>query len=279
MKLTVNLAGLENLRRKMGAKERLWMPDDTIREIRINQQKVLEGVPTNLESVTVSNGGLLSYEGLQVVVYIKDHTNNFGHRESVLKNPENGNRIHVYDCNVLEQMRQNKRYERYVQTAKTKDFEIDIKSSSGVSTESANLKVCQICLKTLRYNNYNGGKTDIWRNFDLEEFFGEYSTFFAVTPRYHDFASPSYDYTKNWSNRSREVRTRYSWTCAECKVVLSRPEHRKYLHTHHQNGIKSDNSNKNLIPLCAICHAKEPSHQHMIVSDEVRRIIEALRLK
>lgn len=279
MKLKVDLSGLENLRRKMGAKERTWMPDTTLLNIREVQKKLEKGIISSLNELSSTNGGLLSYEGNQIAIYIKDHTYNPKYKKNILEAAEERNRIHVFDCGTLEQMRNKNRFDRYVQTIKTSDFEIDIKYANKIETREVDLMVCQNCIKALNYRGYTGGKTEAWYSFSLEEFFAEYSTFFAVTPRYHDYASPSYDYTKNWSNKSREVRARYSWTCAECKVVLSRPEHQKYLHTHHQNGIKSDNSNKNLIPLCEICHAKEPSHQHMIVSDEARRIIETLRLK
>jgi hypothetical protein len=279
MKLTVYLGGLENLRRKMGAKERLWVSDEVLLKIRNVQQNLIDGVENSLDKITISNGGLLSYDGQQIAIYIKDHTYEFNGTKSTVNPAEDRRRLHVFDCGTLEQARNNNRYDRFVQTSRTNNFEIVIKQGNKTATREVELLLCQNCLKALNYKGYRGGKTEAWYSFNLEEFFAEYSTFFAVTPRYHDFASPSYDYTKNWSNKSREVRTRYSWTCAECKVVLDRPEHQKYLHTHHQNGIKSDNSNTNLIPLCEICHAKEPSHQHMPVSDEARRIIEALRLK
>ena len=279
MKLTVDLGGLENLRKKMGAKQRLWVSDEVIGEHREAQTELQEGISTDLADINITNGGLLSYKGEQIVVYIKDHTNNYGYRDSVLADPENGRRIHIYDCSKLEEMRQSKRYDRYVQTSKVNQFPIEIKSTVGIKEYKADLKVCQICLKALKFNGYTGGKNELWRSFDLEDFLGQFSTFFAISPRYHDYASPSYEYTKNWSVISRKMREEYSWKCSKCPAVFSSPEHQKFLHVHHDNGVKSDNSKKNLIPLCVLCHSKEPSHQHMRVSEQTRRVIEELRLK
>jgi hypothetical protein len=279
MKLTVDLGGLENLRRKMGAKERLWVSDEILLNIRNIQEKLKEGIITDLEDISSSNGGLLSHEGQQIAVYIKDHTNKYSHKGDVLQNADYRNKLHVFDCRTLEQMRKQGKIDKYVKTTNLHKFEIDIKVGGKIEVRKVDLQVCQNCLKALKYKGYDGGRTKVWSSFNLEEFFAEFSTFFAITPKFNDFASPSYQYTKNWSQISLKTRERYSWTCAKCSVLLDKLEHRKYLHAHHEDSIKSNNSKKNLTALCLLCHAKEPNHQHMIVPEEAKRIIQELRLK
>ena len=50
--------------------------------------------------------------------------------------------------------------------------------------------------------------------------------------------------------------------CDNCQIKLD-GAHRKYLHVHHKNGLKNDNSKSNLEVLCIRCHANQPYHAHL----------------
>ncbi|PMG78006.1 hypothetical protein BCU83_14840 [Vibrio breoganii] len=52
---------------------------------------------------------------------------------------------------------------------------------------------------------------------------------------------------------------------------------RQLLHTHHKDGVKTNNSEPNLIALCADCHSKEAFHEHLFVSHKERQTIISLR--
>lgn len=275
MKIEVDLSGLEAVRRKMGASEKRWIPEKQLAEVMETRQALLTGIVSELGDISVETSGLLAYKGQQIAIYIKDHTRLHSKESAVLTDAGIRRKLHVFDCEVLERMRREKRFDRYVMTIETEEFKIDL---LDISDHPVPLNVCKVCLKALAYKGYTGGETDQWKDFSLKEFFGEYSTFFAVPTLYKDYASPSYRYTKDWSKVSARQRERVSWICqkSSCRANLSLAQHRHLLHTHHKNGVKGDNSSKNLEVLCKICHSKEPSHQHMkhsITAEEKATII------
>ncbi|WPU32705.1 HNH endonuclease [Pseudoalteromonas piscicida] len=65
------------------------------------------------------------------------------------------------------------------------------------------------------------------------------------------------------------------YTCEQCGVELS--QYKRLLHTHHINGVKTDNSISNLRALCLDCHKKQPKHEHMHVTHNDQLIINQLR--
>ena len=141
------------------------------------------------------------------------------------------------------------------------------------------LKVCKLCLQKIKYQKYDGKKKKekdkIWSLFNLDEFFEEFESHFNYLPKYTATNAPISGYTDSWKEISSNYRESRNWKCADCKVDLS--SKRGLLHTHHKNGIESDNSIKNLKALCKICHSKQPQHQHLRVSFKENNIIVQLR--
>lgn len=63
-------------------------------------------------------------------------------------------------------------------------------------------------------------------------------------------------YTKEWEQISAAFREKHHYTCQNCGVRIDAPFDRMYIHTHHINGIKTDNRDVNLQCLCIDCHSK-----------------------
>ncbi|GAL03974.1 hypothetical protein JCM19237_2125 [Photobacterium aphoticum] len=171
-------------------------------------------------------------------------------------------------------MRASGRFERYVVTNDTSG-EFTVANSYGEETR-ARLKVCQNCLRQLNYKGCNTGVSiyPIVQNFDLNEFFSTYSSFFPHMPqRQAEHAQTGY--TDDWQRVSSHYKVSQAFTCESCHVDLRK--HRLYLHTHHINGVKSDNRPTNLQALCIDCHSKQPFHSHMILSHAERQLINQLR--
>ena len=98
--------------------------------------------------------------------------------------------------------------------------------------------------------------------FTLEEFFTQYPrSLHTENPKYNSDNAPLNNYSDDFGEVSIKAKSAANWVCQKCSIDLS--SEKKFLHTHHMDGAKFDNSRDNLKVLCYGCHADEPGHQHM----------------
>lgn len=278
---------LDQVRRKIGAPKIDWAPrSDALSprdEIRI---RLSEGIELNLDEVETT-AGLFEHKGEQVVIYIKDHTGAMARRNlstiQLLAQPEQCRRVHLVECSTIEEMRAKGRFERYVVTNRRDNkYEISvIDEHNEVNAVDAILRPCIHCLKALNYQDYNSVRRAeqkvIREGFDVDGFFENFTTFFAQRPLRWAHEDRASQYIAGWERLSERTRAARNWTCQDCGVVLSDPGHKKYLHVHHKNHVKGDNSPENLEVVCALCHQAKPDHQNMFISHRGREIIQRRR--
>lgn len=283
MKLHVDFGPLWSNVQQMGAEiiDFEWVSDQGGANFNFNGQlSSREGVEIGLEDLEVNNG-LLSVKGFQILLFIPDHAFNI---LAVLNgDAEKGRRFHVADCRTLGRMRQKKRFERYKVTNNLSgNFQIYGKDSvnrSNIEGE-ARLIICRDCLTYLNYQDYKNKRKStrdtIVGQFDIGEFFANYSSLFHNLPSHNGFLTGG-GYDDDWETISFAYRKSHGFVCERCQVNLT--DYKRLLHTHHVNGNKRDNRDTNLQALCIDCHRKEPLHHHMLVRHRDMQLINQLRRK
>jgi hypothetical protein len=69
-------------------------------------------------------------------------------------------------------------------------------------------------------------------------------------------------YVRDWPQMSRAYRQQQNFTCESCGLHIDNNMDKRYLHVHHINGDKLNNSEANLKCLCALCHTyQDETHQ------------------
>lgn len=242
------------------------------------EAQLIKGIEIRLEDLR-STAGLLTFEGRQVLLYIPDQAGNIA---AVLAGErEKGKRFHIADCETLDKMRRQQRFERYIATTDVSGlFSVHGEDFYEGSKEGrAPLHVCINCLKLLNYKQarVSGWHGKVRDTFKLDEFFDTYASCFSQLPSRTIADAASSSYSADWATISEQVRADYNWTCNACLVNLS--SHRNLLHVHHIDGVKSNNNRKNLKVLCAACHRMQPLHERMHVSLANMKTINALRVE
>ena len=257
-------ADLMALRQLMGAEAPgSFLPQYRPAELSIAEleQLATDGKDVSIEDVIVLDDGTLRYKDSRVLIYIRDI--------SEFQNwvP----RFHIADCATLEQMKQKNAFARYVvATRDDGSFIVNVIGNSGqVTRNTMQLDVCQNCLDKLDFDGFSRNLSKARRliivsQFTIRRFFERFpKSLLSVRPVDIAEIAPVNNYPADFEIISERLRTRRSWTCESCDRSFASLTDRKFLHVHHKDGMKNNNSDQNLRVLCFGCHANEPLHAHM----------------
>ena len=222
-----------------------------------------EGIDVPIDVLVKLENGTFAYKDRRVILYIRD-VHQYGQTQ---REP----RYHLADCRTLQDMRSNNRMGRYVISTRTDGiFFINIIDGSRRQELQKNLKVCQNCLDFLSFDKFDiSGWPQIKRaifvrDFRPDRFFKQYPhSPLEVFPHSDDFGAPLNDYTVDFPKISLALKSNCGWKCNFCNINLSDFGLRKFLHVHHKDGNRWNNSDNNLEVLCIKCHAMQPRHDHM----------------
>ena len=111
--------------------------------------------------------------------------------------------------------------------------------------------------------------------FDLASFLHarEHGTEFGGLSFVSDFDVIPNVYAEDWNEISRRFKAMRDWTCERCFVDLS--QDRQFLHAHHLDHHKGNNSVFNLQALCIECHAREHPHNRGLTQSSALRQFQA----
>ena len=243
----------KRLRDDMGARPIAWKSKGNWEPIFIDERLSATGIDISLDEIEFADDGTFEFAGRKVIVYIRDQ--NVTYRD--------GYRFHVADCEKIQEMRSKDRFQRKYVVATRLDGKFVVNLLSGrkliKKDDVRSLSICKYCLSRLNYSNYEempyASRDRIWKDFDLEGFFDKYHSHIMRDPTHTDRSAPLNNYTQNWDRVSQRCREQAGWKCLKCQDYLGEDSKKRFLHVHHINGLKYNNSDDNLQVLCIMCHA------------------------
>lgn len=236
-----------------------------------------EGLEISIGDVDVLEDGTLAYKNRRIILYIRDKITYGGTYDDP--------RFHVSSCSVIRRMQSEGKIDRYVCYSKDSgEFQINVINGRSATKMMKRLLVCQPCLDYLSYGSFSIAQPSEQRlravkKFSIKSFFEEHPKSFHVElPRYSVQSAPLNVYSADFLEISQRVRKARGWLCEakNCGLDLSRPHHReyrRYLHVHHKDGAKYNNSEANLEVLCLYCHSEQPNHYHMKALPEYKQFL------
>jgi hypothetical protein len=176
-------------------------------------------------------------------------------------------KYHIFKCSTIQNMFNGGRKHRYkinTRTDGTFYFRyIDQYGHIIKEVENEKIDICKNCLKKyfhLINKNYYPSKADIYiKEFNLEEFDKRFDLYFDLDD-YKDLKAGDSNfrpnvYEKSWDLISKKMKELKNYTCEKCGFQARNNYEKKFIHTHHIDGDKTNNSPNNLKVLCVKCHA------------------------
>ncbi len=186
-------------------------------------------------------------------------------------NQEDLPKYHIYKCSTISKMFNANRKHRY--KINTRDdgtfFYIfnDYRGKILRKNKNQKLNICKNCLNKFLHKKYSSD-IDV-RNFNLEDFHKQNSSFFdfdTSSLEKGEYAKPNV-YNRKWNEISTQIKIRKNYTCEDCGWKPQNEYQQRFIHTHHQNGDKTNNTKDNLRVLCIECHSNVDSYHTRIKSN------------
>ena len=227
----------------------------------------------SLSRIDKTSEGFISYNEKPCFIHIDERCNS---------------KFHFYHCGSFTKSKNSGRKNRYVASLGIDGlFSVTV---AGNRKEKKKLMPCKNCIGRQatesdasgfgHYINLKVGqdpfdfhdryKQGIYTIDDIREYMNN-SLFLQHSIKQFSGQNRATGYTEDWEEVSFAYRHYSKFICENCNKNLSNEP--QYCHTHHIDGHKQNNSPHNLKCLCKICHAKEPEHGHMKVSELEKRII------
>lgn len=145
--------------------------------------------------------------------------------------------LHIYNCDTTDDL---SRKMNVCKSSKNTYF-----SRNERKNITTNLEICKDCAKRLkkRYNVNLG--TNTFNNFVLA----------LEESEKKQTITDGNGYILNWQQVSYCYRDTKNFTCERCNFKAIYDTEKKYLHTHHRDRDKKNNSRSNLECLCVECHS------------------------
>jgi len=178
-------------------------------------------------------------------------------------------KYHIYKCNTLSNMFKSGRKHRYkINTRDDGKFHYLFTDRQGKTigqNQNQKLYICKNCLG--KFIQQKASDLDV-RRFNLKNFYQQNDSFFNFdTSKLEKGEDATANvYSKLWNKISTQLKVKKDYTCQECGFKARNEYERRFIHTHHINGNKTNNYEDNLKVLCIKCHSEVDSYHTRIKS-------------
>ena len=178
-------------------------------------------------------------------------------------------KFHLIKCKIIQEFiasgRFNQRYEW-----SNSDLNDLIDKQSRRSYKDCKLELCSFCESDL----FSGIRT-------TEDFFQSLDKDVVDN---NSFEVDIFGYVRGMEQISKNYRDRRGYVCESCGVSPDQRMHRRFWHTHHKDGNKTNNTDANLECLCVLCHSNQDARhienfQKERLKHEVRSFVDLYREK
>ena len=171
-------------------------------------------------------------------------------------------KFHICKCGVIDEFINSGGFnDHYMRTNSEPVSVIDL-DDGRVQKQVEGMFLCGFCRRIIsQYGNINS--TEFVRilkeaNGDQEE---------------KDIEVDLFGYTKDWDEIKTVYKIKKHYTCETCGLKIDDDYDRQYIHCHHIDCVKTNNSENNLKCLCLYCHAHVDDHHFKRLTTGANRVL------
>lgn len=183
-------------------------------------------------------------------------------------------KYHISQCKTIREMIASGRKHRYKMNNRNDGtFYYQFTKYRGQSRveENQRLELCKYCLSQFLNKQY----VNDWdvKNFNLKKFHESNRNIFSfdTSALEKGESAVANEYVEEWNKISKHVREKHKYTCQSCGFKAKNSYEKRFIHTHHQNGDKGNNTKENLMVLCIKCHSRVDMFHLRIKQTDVYR--------
>jgi len=152
-------------------------------------------------------------------------------------------RFHIIKCRTIQEFLDKGKFDQRYDFSNSEMNDLTDKTSRNVYKDEI-LTLCNNC------------KTQIASEIDTTlDFYELLEDQFKV----EDIEVDIFGYPKGWDQISVSFRSLHDYTCEECGIKMEKVLDKRFIHVHHKDGSKTNNTENNLKCLCILCHANQDS--------------------